>query len=139
MAVYRCLGLLVLSLTITGCCSYWREHPTVTAASGQKLCARHKTPLLTVHGYGTRNYAAAREVSLIHTFGPQLEREQCNPNYIPRDQALKRSRDYPISIPVTYCRECEKATAVSEAEWRAYFRKRGMSEREIERLLAKMI
>jgi|ERR1700730_579177 len=138
MAVHGKLLAIISAIAIAGCCSYLREHPVVISATGQKLCARHRIPLLTVHGYGVTDYAqgSERTLTLIHTFGPQFEREQCNPNYIPRNQSLKRSKDYPIPILVTYCPKCEDATWISEAEWRDSFRKQGMSEQEIQRILS---
>jgi hypothetical protein len=101
-------------------CAELRSHPTITSRSGVVSCAKHHIPLLTVRGYGVEDYAQGRHrtITLIHTFGKQLEREQCNPNYIPRDKSLKRSKDYPVPVSVTYCPKCEEATWLTEAEAR---------------------
>jgi hypothetical protein len=101
-------------------CAELRSHPTIKSGSGVVLCAKHRIPLLTVRGYGVQDYAPGprRTITMIHTFGKQLEREQCNPNYIPRDKSLKRTKDYPVPVSVTYCPKCEEATWLTEEEAR---------------------
>jgi hypothetical protein len=101
-------------------CAELRSHPTITSRIGVVSCAKHHIPLLTVRGYGVQDYARGRRrtITLIHTFGKQLEREQCNPNYIPRDKSLTRSKDYPVPVSVTYCPKCEEATWLTAGEAR---------------------
>jgi hypothetical protein len=101
-------------------CAELRSHPTITSRSGGVSCAKHHIPLITVRGYGVRDYARGpqRIITLIHTFGKQLEREKCNPNYIPRDKSLKCTKDYPVPVSVTYCPKCEEATWLTEEEAR---------------------
>jgi hypothetical protein len=127
----RDLALIALTFfACSGCCTYWHDHPVITSRTGQKLCARHHIPLVTVHGYGTLDYAPGprdiyqnRVITLIHTWGLQAQREKCNPNYIPRGQSLQRTKDQPVPILVTYCPKCEDATWLTEKEARQMFRK----------------
>jgi len=71
-------------------CPNLEKHPIVTSRSGQRLCARHHNPLVTVHGYTTREYGEpakadeAHSVTLYHSYWEQLLLEICNPNFIPR-------------------------------------------------------
>jgi hypothetical protein len=106
-------------------CAELRSHPTITSRSGVVSCAKHRIPLVTVRGYGVPDYAPGprRTITLIHTFGKQLEREECNPNYIPRDKSLKRTKDYPVPVSVTYCPKCEEATWLTEEEAREMLRR----------------
>jgi Carboxypeptidase regulatory-like domain len=93
-------------------CVELRSHPTIVARTGVLLCAKHRIPLVTQRGY------RMRELTLIHTWGLRLQREKCNPNYIPHDQSLKRDKDYTIPTMITYCPKCEDATWLTEEEAR---------------------
>jgi hypothetical protein len=106
-----------IAIAMPGCCSYWHDHPVITTSTEQKICSRHHIPLITKKGYGSTDYAnPQRSITLIHTWGLQRRREECNPNHIPLDQSLHRSKDRPVPLLVTYCPKCEDAVWLTEEE-----------------------
>jgi Carboxypeptidase regulatory-like domain len=98
-------------------CAELRSHPTIVSRGGVVLCAKHHIPLISAHGFGSTDYAKReRTITLIHTWGLQRRREECNPNHIPLDQSLHRSKDRPIPLVITYCPKCEDAVWLTEEE-----------------------
>ena len=67
-------------------CEYLAYHPVITSATGQKLCARHHIPLVTVHGY--QNEKAA--LTLYHWAGMNRTVDYCNPNRVDPQQDLEQ-------------------------------------------------
>ena len=78
----------------------WRGAPTTVAASGQRLCAKHRIPLVTANGY--MDYA-----SCITPTTETAAVRACSPNAIPLEFSLRRTRYYRILSKVTYCPRCE--------------------------------
>src|SRR5207253_1622527 len=50
------VSLLLIAAMLLGCRTWDANHTTVLSPSGQKLCAKHHVPLITVRAYGTPEY-----------------------------------------------------------------------------------
>jgi len=98
---------LVVAALLPCCtnCDYLAWHPVVTSATGQKLCARHRIPLITVHGYGHRG----EDVILYHWAGMNHTVDACNPNRIDPDCSLHPTKRNSHRWTFSYCSECERA------------------------------
>src|SRR5438128_10781643 len=98
------LSIALAALVLAGCmnCEYLGWHPVVTSATGQKLCARHHIPLVTVHGYDRCGATV-----LYHFHGQSLVMDYCNPNHIDPHQSLVRTKTYCKPTLVSYCTQCE--------------------------------
>jgi hypothetical protein len=97
----RLITALVAALLLSGCtnCEYLAWHPVATTATGQKLCARHRVPLITVHGYGHRG----EDVILYHWAGMNHTVDACNPNRIDPDFSLRRTQRSSHRMTFSYC------------------------------------
>ena len=98
---------LMLSLSMSGCmnCENLGWHPIVTSPTGQKLCARHHIPLVTVRGY----QRGGSQVVLYHFHGQSHIADYCNPNHVDPHYSLQRTNTYSVPTRVTYCPLCEQA------------------------------
>ena len=86
-------------------CQYLAQHPTIPAKTGQKLCARHRVPLITTHGY---------TIATLLPWHPKWEANivvSCNPNCIDRTQSLVRKGPFKYPVDITYCPACEAVVA----------------------------
>jgi hypothetical protein len=94
-----------------GCmnCERLAQNPTITSSAGQKLCARHRVPLITVAGW-LENRAAFHDALYM-----QAVVEECNPNSILPSDSLQRTRRYSIPTKISYCLLCEKAVSENRA------------------------
>jgi len=98
--IWRAVVLVVLLLT--ACVS---SHPVITSSSGQHLCAKHRVPLVTVHGY-------TAPPGYVHP-GPDDYNYRAwfvypFPNRVPDDESLSRNSVMHIRAPVTFCPKCEQ-------------------------------
>ena len=92
---------------LSGCtnCDYLAWHPVVTSPTGQKLCARHRVPLVTVRGYAHRG----EDVILYHWAGMNHTVDACNPNRIDPDCSLRPTKRNSHRWTFSYCPDCERA------------------------------
>ena len=101
-------ALLLTAFVFTACRTTWPEGATVTANSGQRLCAKHSIPLVTIRAYEYLNKPGF--VTLVHDashpyWGIALER--C-PNIIPESVVEHPSGRMRKPIMLAYCPLCEK-------------------------------
>jgi len=107
LPVYQALVLAALfALLLSGCCTPWRGAPTIVSSSGQRLCARHRIPLITVRGFvpPPKTYLVLEPKGLRKL----CQLSECYPNGV---RGPYRSL-WPTSIcveraPITYCPLCE--------------------------------
>jgi hypothetical protein len=97
---------LVLAIVmLTACSTSWREGAVVTSSTGQRLCARHQIPLITVHGYEAPQGVFTHDNMdrpFYNTIGEN------SPNRIPDYQTIRRSKLQCVPSVITYCPLCEK-------------------------------
>jgi hypothetical protein len=104
----RIMAAVALLFGLVACvnCTELNKHPIIVSASGQKFCARHHIPLITVRGFR----APGNPLVFYHPVNRAQQRvEDCNPNYIYPDHSLYRNKRCPIPAWVTYCPNCEDA------------------------------
>jgi hypothetical protein len=105
--VRRMRALLVLPLLLAACQTTWDEGAAITSASGQRLCAKHRIPLVPLHAYEyPPNYVilGPHEASRPY-YGVA---EQYCPNHIPERVSLVRAGIMRSPTTVFYCPLCEK-------------------------------
>jgi len=98
-------ALLVSALLLASCQTSWREGASVTAPSGQRLCAKHHIPLITARGYEPPVSLFAHENDnrpFYNIVG------QHSPNCIRDYQTLYRTKLQRMPAVITYCSSCEK-------------------------------
>jgi hypothetical protein len=94
--------ILLLSLMLSGCCTRYDFGSGVITSARQRLCARHRTPLVTVRGYNMGN-----------DFGCILPTEQymrfadCYPNAMNVTESLDRDEMHQYPASITYCPKCD--------------------------------
>jgi hypothetical protein len=101
--------LLVLPLLLAAFETTWKEGATITSASGQRLCAKHRIPLVALHAYKAQNppdyvILGPHEASRPY-YGVA---EQYCPNHIPEHISLVRAGIMRVPTTVFYCPLCEK-------------------------------
>jgi hypothetical protein len=84
-------------------CRALMNQPIDTSRSGQTLCGRHHIALVTVPGFRRRGDW------IIDATDEEAIMEACNPNSIPADASLKRSKECPVPANIRYCPKCEEA------------------------------
>jgi hypothetical protein len=106
--VRRMRPLLALALLLSACETTWQEGASITSSSGQRLCAKHRVPLLTIRVYEYLDKPGF--VTLVHDASHPyggIAAEYC-PNIIPEHvvkHPLGRMRK---PTTVAYCPLCEK-------------------------------
>jgi hypothetical protein len=103
---------LLTELALTGCVNGGSQTTTqqrpnvITLQSGQKVCAVHYVPLITIKGY--RPEGIGGEALPLEQY--QRELEDKNPNFIPYF-GFSRSRTKECTVPteISYCPSCQAA------------------------------
>ena len=102
-------ALLVLSLLLAACETTWKEGATITSASGQRLCAKHRIPLVALHAYEAQNPPGYVILGPHEASRPYYGvAEQYCPNHIPEHVSLVRAGIMRVPTTVFYCPLCEK-------------------------------
>ena len=102
-------ALLVLPLLFAACETTWREGASITSGSGQRLCAKHRTPLVALHAYEAQpppGYVILGPHEASRPYYGVAER-YC-PNHIPEGVSLTRHGIMRVPTTVFYCPLCEK-------------------------------
>jgi hypothetical protein len=101
-------ALLALPLLLAACETTWKEGATTTSASGQRLCAKHRIPLVALHAYEAQNPPGY--VVLVHEGSRPYYgvAEQYCPNHIPEHVTLRPGGIMRVPTTVAYCPLCEK-------------------------------
>ena len=102
--VGRMRTLLLTAFLLTGCETTWREGASVTSPSGQRLCAKHSIPLVTIHVFRAPPDYLVHEGSRPY-YG--VAGQYC-PNHIPEHVALSPSGLLHVPTTIDYCPLCEK-------------------------------
>ena len=100
--------LLLLTALLTACETTYREGATITSASGQRLCAKHRTPLVPLTVYQAPTHGG--QVWLVHDANHWYYNivGQYYPNHIPQHVALSRTDFFSERTAVYYCPLCER-------------------------------
>jgi hypothetical protein len=102
-------ALLVLPLLLAACETTWKEAATITSASGQRLCAKHRIPLVALHAYEAQNPPGYVILGPHEASRPYYGiAEQYCPNHIPEHVSLVRAGIMRVPTTVFYCPLCEK-------------------------------
>jgi hypothetical protein len=100
---------LVLSLLLTARETTWREGASITSSSGQRLCAKHRIPLVALHAYEAQNPPGYVILGPHEASRPYYGvAEQYCPNHIPEHVSLVRAGIMRVPTTVFYCPLCEK-------------------------------
>jgi hypothetical protein len=100
--------LLVFALLFTACQTKWQEGASITSASGQRLCAKHRVPLLPLHAWRAPTHGD--HIYLVHqaSYPYYGVAEQYCPNHIPQHVSFRRGGIFQEKTTVYYCPTCEK-------------------------------
>jgi hypothetical protein len=101
-------ALLLATLLLVGCRTSYRPHATITSSSGERLCAKHRTPLRQIRAYQAPS--RGDRVWLVHEgsrpyygiVGPRY------PNHIPEHVALRPVWVLREPTTISYCVPCEQ-------------------------------
>jgi hypothetical protein len=100
---------LLFAIFLFGCASPTRQteeqiKPTrIKSSNGQILCAVHKIPLTTIHGW------RSEAIILAHPIDEAGRRdEECNPNRILPGESRTRTKECTIPGEITFCRWCDE-------------------------------
>src|SRR5437764_320633 len=107
--VRRMRTLLLLTLLLVGCQTSWREGASVTSPSGQRLCAKHRVPLITIRAYQAPS-GPSDPVVLVHEAGRpyyNIVGQYC-PNHISEHVSLDPAWILREPTAIAYCPLCEK-------------------------------
>jgi hypothetical protein len=101
-------ALLVLPLLLAACETTWKEGASITSGSGQRLCAKHRTPLVALHAWEAGPHGGY--VYLVHDADHPYYgvAEQYCPNHIPEHISFARGGIFQQRTTVYYCPACEK-------------------------------
>jgi hypothetical protein len=101
-------ALLVFAVLLTACETTWREGASITSASGQRLCAKHRVALVALRAWQAPTHGD--KVYLVHEAGHPYYgiAEQYCPNHIPEHVAFRRQGIFQERTTVYYCPLCEK-------------------------------
>jgi hypothetical protein len=102
-------ALFLTALLFTACETTWREGASVTAASGQRLCAKHRIPLVTIRAYQAPS-GPNDPVVLVHEASRPYYGivEQYCPNIIPEYVSLHPAWILREATAIAYCPLCQK-------------------------------
>jgi len=102
-------ALLVLPLLLAACETTWREGASITSASGQRLCAKHRISLVALHAYEAQPPPGYVILGPHEASRPYYGvAEQYCPNHIPEHVSLVRAGIMRVPTTVYYCPLCEK-------------------------------
>jgi hypothetical protein len=100
---------LALAVFVAGCANpprHVEEQPKPTrikSPDGQILCAIHKIPLTTIHGW------RSDAIILEHPIGAEATHwDDCNPNRIFSGYSRTRTKDCTIPAEITFCKWCNE-------------------------------
>jgi hypothetical protein len=101
-------ALLVFACLLTACQTTWREGAAITSPSGQRLCAKHRIPLVPLRAWQASTHSD--RVILVHDAGHPYYGEAAEycPNHIPEHISFSRGGIFQERTTVYYCRLCEK-------------------------------
>jgi hypothetical protein len=101
-------ALVLVALLITACETTWPEGASITSSSGQRLCAKHRIPLVTIRAYQAPTHGD--KVYLVHDASRPYYgiAEQYCPNHIPEHVALRPAWILREPATIAYCPLCEK-------------------------------
>src|SRR5438093_2161621 len=95
-----------LSFLLVSCATPVERQPapsTMRSWSGETLCAIHKIPLTTIHGW------TSGTIILSHPIDDEGRKDEaCNPNRMPLADSLTRTKECTIPTEITYCRWCQQ-------------------------------
>jgi len=100
------LTLMLSALFLVGCRTTWPEGATTVSPSGQRLCAKHRIPLMKIRAYQAPRYP----VVLVHEASRLYYGVvgQYYPNHIPEHVSLRRAWILTEPTTIEYCPLCEK-------------------------------
>jgi len=102
-------ALLVFPLLLAACETTWKEGATITSASRQRLCAKHRIPLVALHAYEAQDPPGYVILGPHEASRPYYGvAEQYCPNHIPEHVSLVRAGIMRVPTTVFYCPLCEK-------------------------------
>jgi len=98
---------LLAALLLTGCQTTWPQHATIISPSGQRLCAKHRVPLVTVRAFRAPTHG--NEVYLVHDAGrPNYGiAGQYFPNHYPEGVSPRPGWILTEPTTIQYCTLCE--------------------------------
>jgi hypothetical protein len=101
-------ALLVLPLLLVACETTWKEGASITSPSGQRLCAKHRIPLVALHAWEAG--PSHGYVYLVHDVDHPYYgiAEQYCPNHIPEHISFARGGIFQTRSTVYCCPLCEK-------------------------------
>ena len=100
--------LLVFAVFLTACETTWREGTTITSPSGQRLCAKHRVPLVPLNVWQAPTHGD--RVWLVHDANHPyygMAEPYC-PNHIPQHVSRVRGDVFQERTTIYYCPLCEK-------------------------------
>ena len=102
-------AVFLAALLLTACETTWREGASVTSASGQRLCAKHRIPLVTIRAYQAPSGPRDPAVLVHEASRPyyNIVGEHC-PNHIPEHVSLHPAWILREPTAIAYCPVCEK-------------------------------
>jgi hypothetical protein len=101
--------VLLAALLLTGCQTTWPEGATITSSTGQKLCARHHTPLVTVPVFQAPTHDTDRVILVYdgtrrYYYGIVAERY---PNIFPQHVSCQKIWILTEPTTIQYCLQCQ--------------------------------
>jgi hypothetical protein len=107
--VRRMRALFLTAVFLTACETTWREGASVTAASGERLCAKHRIALVPIRLYQARS-GPNDPVVLVHDADHPYYgiAEQYCPNHLPEHVSFSRGDIFQERTTIYYCPLCEK-------------------------------
>jgi hypothetical protein len=102
-------ALLLAALFLTACETTWREGASIQSSSGQRLCAKHRIPLVAIRAYQAPS-GPNDPVVLVHEASRPyygIASEYC-PNHIPEHVSLHPAWILREPTAIPYCPLCEK-------------------------------
>jgi hypothetical protein len=102
-------ALMLLALLLTACETTWPEGASIASSSGQRLCAKHRIPLVALHAYEAQNLPGYVILGPHEASRPYYGvAEQYCPNHVPEHVSLVRVGIMRRPTTVYYCTLCEK-------------------------------
>jgi hypothetical protein len=100
------LTLMLSALFLGGCRTTWPEGATIMSPSGERLCAKHRVPLVRIRSYQAPRYP----VVLVHEASRPYYGVvgQYYPNHIPEHVSLRPGWILTEPTTIAYCPLCEK-------------------------------
>jgi len=101
-------AVLLSALLFVGCRTTYREGATVISSTGQRLCAKHHIPLLSIRAYQAPTHGD--RVYLVHEAGRWYYNivGEYYPNHIPQHVSLRPAWILREPTTIAYCPLCEK-------------------------------